>query len=91
MRGPSPGLVVCTECKKVHFGGINRLKYHLAGITHHDVEPYLGASKEIKREMNALLAATEEKKLQRERTKAAIAETIASGHGHEQVEIVSIR
>jgi 5'-3' exonuclease len=35
--------------------------YHLASITHHDTKPYTNTTKEIKHEINALLALVKEK------------------------------
>lgn len=89
VRGPVPGTVVCNECKKTYHGGINRLKYHLAGVTHRDARPCEKGKEEIRREMLALLSVYEVKKKERARTKRAIEATIASGHGQEQVEIES--
>lgn len=77
-----PTKVICIRCEKVISGGIYRFKYHIAGISKHDTNPCESTTEEIKRFANALLAAGEQKKLQRERNKlhvrAAIAETQGS-------------
>ncbi|XP_057848458.2 uncharacterized protein LOC131058955 [Cryptomeria japonica] len=80
-EGPDPGLVICIKCEKILHGGINRLKYHLAGIDTHDARACPETNEEIKRQMNALLVAGEEKKLQRERAKLAMRSTIAESQG----------
>ncbi|XP_059063100.1 uncharacterized protein LOC131079406 isoform X2 [Cryptomeria japonica] len=80
-EGPDPGSVICIKCEKLLHGDINCLKYHLAGIDRHDATTCLETNEEIKRQMNALLAAGEEKKLQRERAKLAMRSTIAKSQG----------
>ena len=67
IMGPGAGTVICTWCMKKHSGGINRLKYHLAGIPCRDAKPCKKCPEEVKREMIALLAALDEKKLERAR------------------------
>lgn len=79
--GPYPGSVFCIKCQNVYRGGINRLKYHLAGISRRDAKACTGTTEEIKRQMNAILAAAEERKLQREKAKAAMQASIASSQG----------
>ncbi|XP_057827910.2 uncharacterized protein LOC131039203 [Cryptomeria japonica] len=74
---PDPGSVIYIKCEKILHGGINRLKYHLAGIDRHDARACPETIEEIKRQMNALLAAGLEKKLERERAKLAMRSTIA--------------
>ncbi|XP_057816558.2 uncharacterized protein LOC131029904 [Cryptomeria japonica] len=80
-EGPKPGTVICIKCEKIVHGGINRLKCHLVGIDRHDARECIGTTPEIKREMNALLSAGEEKKLQRERAKLAMRSAIAEYQG----------
>lgn len=79
--GPIPGTVYCIPCKKVYRGGINRLKYHLAGIPQRDAKECPHTTEEIKRQMNAILSAAEEKKMKREMARAAMQATIASSQG----------
>lgn len=73
--------MICIPCERIISGGINRLKYHLAGIKKHDSNPCLKVTKEEKRFINALLAAAEEKKLNRERAKLAMRAAIAESEG----------
>ncbi|XP_057865208.1 uncharacterized protein LOC131072922 [Cryptomeria japonica] len=80
-EGPDPGTMICIKCEKILHGGINRLKYHFAGIDKHDARECIGTTDEIKREMNAVLADGEEKKLQRERAKLAMRSAIANSQG----------
>lgn len=80
-EGPDPGSAICIKCEKLLHGGINRLKYHLAGIDRHDARACPRTNEEIKRQMNALLAAKEEKKLQRERATLAMRSAIAKSQG----------
>ncbi|XP_059072529.1 uncharacterized protein LOC131065074 [Cryptomeria japonica] len=80
-EGPNLGSVICIKCEKILRGGINRLKYHLARIDRHDARACPGTNEEIKRQMNALLVAGEEKKLQRERAKLAMRSAIAESQG----------
>jgi hypothetical protein len=75
------GKVICIPCEKVISGGINRFKYHLAGIKKHDSTPCLKVTEEEKRFINALLAAAEEKKLNKERAKLAMRAAIAESEG----------
>ena len=58
------GKVICIPCERIISGGINCLKYHLAGIKKHDSNPCLKVTKEEKRFINALLAAAKEKKIE---------------------------
>jgi len=75
------GKVICIPRERIISGGINRLKYHLAGIKKHDSNPCLKVTDEEKRFINALLAAAEEKKLNRERAKLAMRAAIAESEG----------
>lgn len=77
IMGPVAGIVICTWCMKKHSGGINRLKYHLAGIPCRDAKPCKKCPEEFQREMIALLVALDEKKLERARQQVAIQESIA--------------
>jgi hypothetical protein len=76
-----PGKVICINCERVISGGINRLKYHLAGIRKHDTNPCDKNTEEIKRFVNSILAAGEEKKLHRERERLAVRAAIAESQG----------
>lgn len=53
--------VQCNYCKKIMFGGINRMKNHLGG-TKKDVAPCPVAEDHIKQTFHALLMGFEEKK-----------------------------
>lgn len=76
--GPIPGTIYCIPCKKIYRGGINHLKYHLAGIPQRDAKECPKTTEEIKRHMNAIFSAAEEKKVQREKARVAMQATIAS-------------
>ena len=49
------GKMICIQCERIISRGINRLKYHLAGIKKHDSNPCLKVTDEEKRFISALL------------------------------------
>ncbi|XP_057861935.1 uncharacterized protein LOC131070430 [Cryptomeria japonica] len=69
------GEAKCKFCKTIFHGGINRLKYHLAGIRGHDAEPCTLALPEAIRECQVLLDTFETQKEIKNRQREELAQT----------------
>jgi hypothetical protein len=69
----------CLFCKVINSGGINRFKYHVAGIRGHDTEPCKDAPPEAKRTCYVALEKYEQEKELRQKQLAELAQIGSPG------------